>query len=96
MEPSTATSDPTHRANGSEYFTHDEDMINFGSIISGPEMFGSDPEDVGPFTDSFSTDRDLIWVKMVEIFQVSDDWTYLNPDKKHHDGRMGYNNNLEN
>ena len=89
MEPPSTASDPTYRANGSEYFTHDEDMIPCGPIISGPAVSGSDPEAVGPFTDSFIIDRVLVWDKMVAIFQGSDEWTYLNPDNKHHDGRMG-------
>ena len=36
MIPPVAASDPTYRDNGSEYFTHDEVMIDRGSIISGP------------------------------------------------------------
>ena len=53
-------------------------------------MFVSDPESVRPFTNWLITDRVLIWDKMVSIFQGSDAWTFLNPDKKHCDGRMGY------
>ena len=59
-------------------------------ILRGPEALGSDPEAVGPFTDLFITDRMLIWDKMVEIFQGSDEWMYLKPSKKHRDVRMGY------
>ena len=65
-------------------------MIACGSILGGPAALGSDPEAVGPFTDSFITDRALSWYKMVEIFQGSYAWTYLNPTKKHHDEIMGY------
>ena len=39
-----AASDPTYRANGSDYFTHDEEMIARGSILSGPAALGTDPE----------------------------------------------------
>ena len=88
MIPLVAASDPTHRTNGSDYFTHDEDMIAHGYIISGPVALGSSPEAVGPFTDSFIIDRVLIWNKMVPISQRSDVWTYLKPSKKHSDGRM--------
>ena len=47
-----SASDPTYRANGSEYFTHDEEMIAQGLILSGPAVLGTDPEEIGPFTDS--------------------------------------------
>ena len=84
-----ASSDTTYGANGSEYFTHNEEIIACGLILSGPAALVSDPEDVGPLTDSFITDRSLIWYKMVKIFQGSDTWTYLKPAKKHRDERMG-------
>ena len=93
-----AASDPTYRTNGSKYFIHNEEMISQGSIISGPAVLGTEPEEIGPFTNSFMTNRALIWYKMVAIFQVSDAWTYLNPSKNHCDGRLGfrliYNHNL--
>ena len=60
-----AASDPMYRNNGSEYFTHDEEMIAHGSIIIGPAVLGSDPEDVGPFTDLFI----FFWENIVTIFQ---------------------------
>ena len=66
-------------------------MITCGSILSGPEVSGRYPEAVGPFNDFFITDRALIWDNMVAIFQGSDAWTYLNPSKKHRDGKIGYN-----
>ena len=83
-----AAHDPTYRSNGSEYFTHDEKMIARGSILSGHEVFGTDPEEIGTFADSFISDRAFIRDKMVVIFQVSDAWTYLNLDKKHCGGRL--------
>ena len=64
-----ASSDPTYRDTGSEYFTHNEDMISRGSILSGPAVLGTDPEAVGPFTDSFIIYIALIWDNMVAIFQ---------------------------
>ena len=64
-----AASYRTYRANGSKYFTHDEEIITRGSILSGPAVLGTDPEAVGPFTDSFITDRVLIWDNIVAIFQ---------------------------
>ena len=51
-------------------------------------MLGADPEEIGPFMDSFITNRALIWEKMVAIFQGSDAWMYLKPDKKHRDERL--------
>ena len=63
-------------------------MIAQGSILSGTPALGDDLEEIDPFTNSFITDRALIWDKMVEIYQVLDAWTYLKPDKKHHDGRL--------
>ena len=85
LEPPAATSDPMHRANGSKYFTNDEDIITCGLIISVTLVLGSDPEAVGPFSDSFIIDRSLIWEKLVTIFQGSDAWTHLKPPKKHCD-----------
>ena len=90
FETTAATSDTTHRTNGRDYFTYDEEMIACGSILSGHAVFGSDPEDVGPFTDSSITYRALIWDNMVAIFLGSYAWTYLKPSKKHRDLRMGY------
>ena len=90
MEPTATTSDPTHRANGSEYFTHDEEMIYHGSIISGSAVFGSDPESVRTFTDSFITGRLLIWDKMFAIFQALDACTYMKPANNIFDRRMEY------
>ena len=89
IAPVTA-SDPTYRANGSKYFTHDKKIITLGLIRSEPAAFGSDPEVFGPFTDSFITDRALIWENMIAIFQVLYAWTYLKSSKKHRDGMMGY------
>ena len=84
------TSDPMYRANGSEYFTLDQEIIVCGSILSGTSALGSDPEVFRPFTNSFITDKALIWDNMVEKIQGKDAWTYMNPDKKHHDVNMGY------
>ena len=39
-----AAHDPMYRANGSEYFTPDEEMIFQGLILSGPAVLGADPE----------------------------------------------------
>ena len=83
-------SDPTYQSNGSEYFTHDEEMITRGLILSGPAVLGTDPEEIGTFADSFITNRALIWYKMVAILQGSDVWTYLKPANKHRDGRLGF------
>ena len=79
-----------HHANGSDYFTHDEEMIARGSILSGITLVVSDPEAIGPFISSFITDRALIWYKMITIFQGKYAWTYMKPSKKNNDGRMGY------
>ena len=57
--PVTA-SDLTYGVNGSKYFTHDEEMIARGSILSGLTVLGTDPEAVGPFTGSFIIDRALL------------------------------------
>ena len=53
-------SDPTHHNNVSKYFTHDEGIISYGSILGWPAVLGSDLEAFRPFTDSFITDRALI------------------------------------
>ena len=90
MESTATTSDTTYCANGSEYLTNDEEIIAHGLILSGTSVSGSDHESVGPFTDSFITDRSMIWDKMVTIFQGSYAWMYPKPAKKHRDGRMGY------
>ena len=90
MEPPAAASDTTHFNNGSNYFTHDEDMIARGLILGESVVSGSDPESFGPFTDSLITYRALIWDKMVVIFQGLDAWTYLKPSKRHSDRIMGY------
>ena len=90
-----AADDPTYRDNGSEYFTHDEEMIAQGSILSGPAVLETNPEDIGTFTNSLITYRALIWDNMVKIFQGLDAWTYLKPATKHCDGilvfRLIYN-----
>ena len=70
-----AASDPTYCANGSNYFTHDEEIIARGSILSGPLALVSDPEAVEPFTDLFIIDRELIWDNMFTIFHRSYSWT---------------------
>ena len=69
MIPPAASGDTTYCASGSKYLTHDAEIISRGSILIGPAALGSDPEAVGPFTDSFVTNRVLIWDKMVAIFQ---------------------------
>ena len=90
-----AADDPTYRDNGSEYFTHDEEMIAQGSILSGPAVLETNPEDIGTFTNSLITYRALIWDNMVKIFQGLDAWTYIKPATKHRDGilvfRLIYN-----
>ena len=59
----------TYHTNGSDYFTHNEEMIDRESIISGHAVLGTDPEEIGSFTDTFITNRALIWDKIVAIFQ---------------------------
>ena len=90
MEPPAAAICPTYRANGSGHFTHDEDIIAHGLIISGPTVVVSDPEAIGPFNKSFINNRSLIWDNMVSIFQGTDAWKYLNPANKYSNGIMGY------
>ena len=65
LEPPTAASDPVYRANSSKYSTHDEEMVDHGPILSRSAVSGSDSEAIGPFSDSFITDRSLVWYKMV-------------------------------
>ena len=83
-------SDPTYRNNGSDYFMRDEEMIAQGLILSGPAALETDPEEMGPFTHSFITNRAFICYRMVAIFQESDAWTYFNPANKHRDGSLGF------
>ena len=64
-------------------------MIARGSILSGPAVLGTDPEEIVSFNDSFITNISLIWYKMIAIFQGLDGWTYLKPANKHCDGRLG-------
>ena len=45
-----SASDPTYRANGSKYFTHDEEIFSLGLIFSGPVVLGTDPKAVRLFT----------------------------------------------
>ena len=71
MEPPVAVSDRMHHSNDSDYFTPDEEMIDSGSIFSGPAVSGSDPEAIGPFSDSFITEKVLIWDKMVEFIKYT-------------------------
>ena len=65
-------------------------MVTQRLILSGAAGIGTDPEEIGLFTNYFITDRALIWDKMVAIFQGSDAWTYIKPDKNHSDGRLGF------
>ena len=60
-------------------------------MLSVPVALVSDPEVVKIFTNSFITDIVLIWDKMVVIFQLSDEWTYLKSANKNNDEIMGYN-----
>ena len=52
-------------------------------------MLGTEPEEIGPFTDSFINDIVLICHNMVAIFQGLDAWTYLKPSKNNRDGILG-------
>ena len=54
-----AAHDPTYHANVIEYFTHDEEMIFRGSILSGHAVIGTDPEEIGPFTDYFISQQSV-------------------------------------
>ena len=53
-------------------------------------MLENYPEEIGPFADSFISDRALIWEKMVAIFQGLDALADLMPAKKHRDRRLGF------
>ena len=53
-------------------------------------MLGTDPEEIGPFTDSFITYIVLVWDKKVAIFQGYEAWTYLKPDKNNCNGRLRF------
>ena len=61
---------PTYRANGSKYFTHNEEILAQGSIFRGHAVLETDPEENVPFTDSFIVNRAFIWDKMIAIFQI--------------------------
>ena len=65
-------SDSMYCANGINNFTHDEEMIARGLILSESAALGTDPEEIGPFSASFITNRERIWDNMVAIFQGSD------------------------
>ena len=73
-------------------------MIARGSILSRNAVLGTNPEEIGSFTDSLITNRLLILDRTVEIFQGLDTWMYLKPDNNYRDGRLGfritYNNYL--
>ena len=69
MELPAAASYPIYHTNGIEYFNHGEKLISCGPIISGLVLYGSNPEVLGSFTNSFITDIALIWDKMVSIFK---------------------------
>ena len=84
-----ASSDPTYRDTGSEYFTHNEDMISRGSILSGPALLGTEPEEIGTFSDSLINDIVLICDNMFAILQGLEAWTYLKPAKNNRDGILG-------
>lgn len=90
MVPSPEATDPGYRQAGSTYFTPDEEMLARAPILSGPVVLGTDPEEVGPFTDSFITDRATVWDKLTSIFQGSPAWTYMRGAKKHRDGRLAF------
>ena len=85
-----ARSDPTFRANGRKYFTHDDEMSAQVSILSGPAVLGTDPEEISPFAEYLITVRELIWENMVAIFEVSDTRAYLQQVNKNRDGRLGF------
>ena len=64
-------------------------MIARVSILSGTAVLVTDLEWIVPFTASFITNIELIWDKMVAIFQGSDAWKYLKPANKNCYGRLG-------
>ena len=63
-------------------------MIDRGSILSEHLVLGTNHEEIGPFTNSFITNRALTSDNMVAIFQGSNALTYFNPAKNHRDGRL--------
>ena len=52
-----SASDPMYHANGSKYFTQNEEMIAQGSILSGPAVIGNETEEIVPFTEYLINDR---------------------------------------
>ena len=75
----------------SNYATLDEEMIARAPIISPGVVGTSDElELVGPFSDSFVTDRAMAWEKISTIFQEHESWTYLKPARKTRNGRMAF------
>ena len=84
-----AASDSTYHANGSEYFTQNEEMIARGLILSGPAVLGTEPEEIGTFSDSLINDIVLICDNMFAILQGLEAWTYLKPAKNNRDGILG-------
>ena len=88
--PTAAADDPTVRAAGSTYFTHDEELRARATIVDRPVVAGTDPEVIGPFSDTYIADRKKVYELLCSIFQNTTAWIYLKKAKKYQDGRMGY------
>ena len=59
-----AAQDPMCVTIGSKYFTIDEYMIACRPIIEGTEVAGTDHEKLGPFTNAYMSDRNILWDKL--------------------------------
>ena len=88
--PTAEGDDPTVRAVGSTYFSHDDELRARAKIIDGVIDSGTNGEVVGPFTDTYIANRKKVCELLCAIFQNSVAWVYMKKAKKYYNGRKAY------
>jgi len=75
---------------GSTHFSHDDEMIVRGPILSAGAVVGPDTKTLGPFASSFLVNRAEVWEKLAEILLPHDAFTVIKAVKKTWNARLTY------
>ena len=86
----TANRDPTVGQANSKYTMHNQELIARAKILDTTMAARPDPENDGPFTDSFISDRMALWRLGASLFKNTEAWPYYKVGKKNEDGRKGF------